>query len=276
MDSTLNPTRSTTFVIDSRDRDLTRFPLASHYEISLDEAVHDVVSMMLLVADVPFSTYLVQPSNSSIQAVLNSGPIVNANIPVGDYTGAALAAAVQTALQSHTSAPTSFTATYSIPLDNISVMCNTPFSLVFGGQGSIALEMGFAVGSTTVSTGSGSSYTAVPPFRRNRHLNQYVVLSIVPGCVITSINQNVNQGFAIITPNGSILSVTGEKLPRKTFNPPIARFSRFMIDFCNYDGSPVDFQNHDHRLDLLLISLRAAKYMPFAGLPTAQLSSRNE
>lgn len=275
MDSTLNPTRSTTFVIDSRDRDLTRFPLASHYEISLDEPVHDVVSMMLLVADVPFATYLVQPTNSSIQAILSSGTIINANIPVGDYTGATLAAAVQSALQSQTSSPTSFTASYSTPLDNISIMCNTAFSLVFGKTGTIALELGFAVGSATVSTLTGSTYTVAPLYRRNQHLNPYVILSIVPSCVITSINQNVNQGFAIITPSRSILSVTGEKLPRKLFNPPIARFSRFVIDFCNYDGSSVDFQNHDHRLEMLLISLRAAKYMPFAGLPTDQLSSRN-
>lgn len=275
MDSTLNPTRITSFVIDSRDRDLTRFPLASHYEISLDEAVHDVMSITLMVADVPFMTYLVQPSNSSIQAVLNNGSVINAIIPVGDYTGATLAVAVQTALQSQTSSPNTFTSAYSTPLDNISVTCNSPFTLAFHNTGSVALELGFATGSSTLSTSVGSLHTVFPPFRRNQHLDPYVVLSIVPGCVNTSVNQNVNQSFAIITPNRSILSIAGKKPPMKLFNPPIARFSRFVIDFCNYDGSPVDFQNHEHRMEIQLISLRAAKYMPFSGIPTAQLSSRN-
>lgn len=274
MESTLNPTRSTSFVIDSRDRDLTRFPLPSHYEISLDEAVHDVIRMRLLVADVPFASYLIQSTNNSIQAVIpgttTTPTVINATIPVGDYLGHTLAAAVQAALQANTSTGQyQFTAEYSTLTDNIIVTCTLEFSLVFAPAGSAALELGFAVGTTNYAVPSSpTSFVATPPFRRNSNLNPSLVLSIIPACVNTSINEHVNQSFAILTPNRSALSAAGEALSQKSFHPPIARFSRFTVDFSNYDGTPVDFQNHDHRIEILLTSLRAAKYMHFDGLPT--------
>lgn len=264
MDSTLNPTRATTLVIDSRDRDLSRFPLPSHYEISLDEAVHDVVSMTLLIADVPFVSYLIQPSSCTVQAVMSNGTSISAHVPVGDYTGLALAAAVQLALQEVTSSSNQpqFTASYMTLTDNISITCTSSFSLVFGLTGTMALELGFALGVSYPSVQQSPSVNIVqPPFRRNQHLNPAVILSILPSSVNTSVNQNINQSFAIITPNRNALSASGKALPQKTFSPSIARFSRAVIDFTNYDGSPVDFQNHDHRIEILLISLRAAKYI---------------
>lgn len=267
MESALNPTRSTYFVVDSRDRDLSQFPLANHYEISLEEAVHDVTTVKLLVADVPFVTYLVDSGNSALQAVVDNGPVLNAVVPTGDYTGAALATAVAAALQSTTTAHT-FTASYLTLTDNISVTCDAAFKMTFAQAGSLALELGFAVHTTVTSVPNSGRFTITPPFRRNKHLTPSVILSIYPACVNTSVAQSVNQSFAIITPNRNALSAAGERFPQKNFNPPVARFSRVMIDFLNYDGSPVDFQNHEHRIELLIVSLRAAKYLPFSGLPT--------
>lgn len=273
MESTLNPTRSTSFVIDSRDRDRIRFPLASHYEISLDEAVHDVFRMELLVADVPYAAYLIQSTNNTIQAIMTSvspPTCISATLPVGDYQASELSTAVAVALQSTTSASQyQFSASYSTLTDNISVTCTQPFDLVFDATGSVALELGFVTGSTNVGIPAGSEYAVTPPFRRDSHTNPSVILRIMPASVNTSINQNINQSFAIITPSRTALSAAAPNLARKTFHPPIARFSRFCVDFSNYDGTPVDFQNHDHRLEILLTSLRAAKYMRFEGLQTS-------
>lgn len=275
MESTINPVRSTSFVIDSRDRDRVRFPLASHYEISLDEAVHDVFRMELLVADVPFAAYLIQATNNTVQAVMtsNSPPTnIMATIPVGDYLPSELAEAVAVALQSATSSSQyQFSTSYSTLTDNISVSCTQPFDLVFDPTGSVALELGFVIGSTNVAatSSSGSDYVVTPPYRRNANLHPSVVLRILPASVNTSINQNTNQSFAIITPTRAALCAASRYLSRKTFHPPVARFSRFAVDFSNYDGTPVDFQNQDHRLEILLTSLRAAKYMRFDGLPTS-------
>lgn len=260
MESTLNPTRSTYFIVDSRDRDLVQYPLANHYEITLDEAVHDVVTLKLLVADVPFVTYLVTPGNSTIQVSVKNRPTQTAVVATGDYPlGPSLAAAVQTALQATTNQNT-FTVTYSSLTDNIIVACDGTFTMTFAETGSVALEMGFSVNTTVVSVPGNSTNTITPPFRRNQHLNPSVILSIYPACVNTSVTQSVNQSFAIVTPTRNSLSAAGDRLAQKTFNPPVARFSRVAIDFLNYDGSPVDFQNHEHRIELLFISLRAAKY----------------
>lgn len=271
MESTLNPTRTTNFVIDSTDRDMTRFPLASHYEIILDEAIHDVVTMHLLIADVPFVSYLIHETNNMITASMVGGGQVIGWVPVGDYTGPELANAVQTALQSQSTSSMTFTSSYSALTDNINVGCNIAFALIFGSTGSIALELGFATGTSYLAapSTSASQYVATPPYRRNSHLNPSIILSILPASVNTSVNQNINQSFAVISKNRSILSAAANDLPQKTFNPPIARFSRVTVDFVNYDGTPVDFQNHDHHIELMLISLRSAKYQPFDGLRTA-------
>lgn len=269
MESPLNPTRSTYFVIDSRDRNLSVYPLANHYEISLDEAVHDVVSLKLLVTDVPFVSYLISPANNVIMTNINGGATLRATVATGDYPAAAdLATAVLAALQSTTTSNT-FNTMYLAPTDNIRVTCNAPFTLTFPKTGSIALEMGFAAGTVGMaSVPSNNTNTITPPFRRNLHLNPSVILSIYPASVNTSITETVNQSFAIVNKNRSVLSAAGDRFPQKIFNPPIARFSRFMVDFTNYDGSHVDFQNHEHRIELLLLSLRSAKYLPFVGLPT--------
>lgn len=259
MDSTINSTRTTSFVISSIDRDILTYPLPSHYEIFLDEAVHDVVSMQLLVADIPFVSYLIQTNNCTLQAVLSNGVVISGVIPVGDYDGPSLAAAVQMALQG-VSPLTIMTAAYSKLTDNISVSCSAAFSLVFASTGSCALELGYAVGSSNNSSLVHSSNLVTPTFRMNSHKNPSCILSILPASVNTSVNQHVNQSFAIVTPSQNDLSASSTQLAVKYFNPPIARFSRVTIDFKNYDGSQVDFQNHDHRIELLLVSLRAAKY----------------
>lgn len=246
------------------------YPLANHYEIILDEAVHDVTTLKLLVADVPFVSYLVSSVNSAIQTNINgSATRLKAVVATGDYpVGTDLKTAVLTALQATTTSNT-FTTSYLVPTDNISVSCDAPFTLTFPATGSVALEMGFAVGTTVSSVPVGNTNTILPPFRRNQHLNPSVILSIYPACVNTSITDTINQSFAIVSPNRNALSAAGERFPQKTFHPPIARFSRLIVDFVNYDGSPVDFQNHEHRIEVLLLSLRSAKYLPFEGLQTS-------
>lgn len=264
MESTLNSTRVTNFVINSLDRDTSRFPSPSYYEITLDEAVHDVVSMQLVAADVPFVAYTISLLNNALSIVLPNGSVLGCVIPTGDYVGDTLASAVTTAFLPSSIAFT-LNASYSSLTDNITVTGSTPFQLVFSKIGSCALQLGFMVGSVNASVPSASSTinTVTAPFRMNHHYNPAIILSILPASVNTSVNQTVNQSFAILTPMRSALSAASDVLAKKFFHPPIPRFSRITLTFTNYDGSPVDFQNHDHRLELMFISLRSAKYQPF-------------
>lgn len=259
-----NPTCLTRLAIDSKDRDLTKFPLASHYEITLDEAIFDVLSMTLVVADVPFVSYLINPSNNMITLCLTDSSTLPATIPTGDYCGVSLASAVQSAVQQQCSTHgVTFTAVFSEVTDNICFTCSDPFSVKFPERGSIAKELGFAVDSTNVSTGSDNqTFTVRPPFRRDSHTHPSCILKMNQSSVLTSVNKTVNQSFAILTPSRNTLCAATSELPVKYFNPPMPRLMRLTIDFSNYDGSPVDFQNHDHRLEVLLTSTRSGKYQP--------------
>ena len=100
------------FVIDSRDRNRTRYPTPSMYEISFDEPVQDVESMEVIMADIPFSRYLIHDHNNQLR-VSTSLPVFDSSagafafggtthtlvIEPGDYTHEELVTAVQSALQ---------------------------------------------------------------------------------------------------------------------------------------------------------------------------------
>lgn len=277
IDSKINPTRFTRIAIDSRDRDVATYGNANKYVITLDEPVHDVLSMTLLVADVPFVAYMVGPLNNAMTMTLTGGSTGTVAIPSGDYSGDELAAAVGGALaaQFPNEIDTTINVVYSAVSDNISVVCTVAFTLTFGAQGSIARELGFAPSTTyaSVQVSGLDEYVLIPPFRRDSHTNPSMILCIQNVSVNTATNNNrdtnrrtldstVNQSFAVLTPSRSLLCSATNELPTKTFNPPISQLVHISIEFKNYDGSLVDFQNHDHRLELLLTSIRSAKYLP--------------
>lgn len=274
IDSKINSTRLTRIAIDSRDRKISTNANANSYVITLDEAIHDVLTMTLLVADVPFVAYLVDSTNNHATMTLSDGSSGVATIPTGDYSGDDLAIAVGAALaaQFPDSSTTVIKVVYSALTDNIQVTCSMGFSLTFDTLGSVARELGFAPGRTytavLVDELDNPQYILIPPFRRDHHANPSIILSIQNASVNTATNNNqllnsaVNQSFAILTPSRSLLCNSTQELPFKNFNPPIARLHSLTIDFKNYDGSLVDFQNHEHRLELLITSIRSAKYLP--------------
>lgn len=283
IDAKVNPTRLTRIAIDSRDRQIA-IPSnknSNSYMITLDEPIHDVISMTLVVADVPFVSYLIDASNNQLTMILADGsPPATATVPTGDYTGEALATALAVALaaQFPDQGNTTINTVYSALTDNISVACSMGFTLVFTAQGSIARELGFVPGSTYVAVStndkdSPDEYAVLPTFRRDSHTNPAIILSINNATVNTannnnldinkmSLNSTVNQSFAVLTPSRTLLCASTNELPFKTFNPPIAQLTQLSISFQTYDGNPVDFQNHEHRLELLLTSIRSAKYLP--------------
>lgn len=266
LDAKLNPTKTTRLVVDSRDRDLSKYPLPHSYTIRLDEPIHDVTTLTLIVSDVPFVAYLIDQSNNQLTIILADGTMGTATIPTGDYTGVSLAKAVSTALGAQFTSLT-IQAIHSDLTDNISFSCRKPFSVSFSANGSIARELGYSANTTYSSSPvqgeyypTTYTYTIMPSFRRDTHANPAILLAINSASVITSVNTNVNQKFAILTPMRNMLSVAAPDLPMKVFNPPVASLSVFSVEFTNYDGSPVDFQNQEHRLEFLLTSLRSAKY----------------
>lgn len=257
--ASLNSSLSKHIIVDSRDRDTQRFPNPSHYEIELDESIRGVVSIQLLLVDIPFSSYLVE-TNQQITATTDDAEF-HVSITSGDYDEIGLASEIGSSLQAaadNVSYDATFGAAYNPLLDNIGVSCSKPFKLVFNATGSIARELGFPENSTTLSVPSNASHIVTPPFRRDAHKHPYVVLSIESASVNTSTNSVVHQSFAVLTPQHNNAT---RIVAMKSFNPPI-RMTRVVVDLRNRDGTYYNFHNQDHRMELLFTTYQSPDYQP--------------
>lgn len=140
-------TRYRRIVVDSRTRNRGSYPTPAHYEVAFDEDIFNVRSVRLIVADVPFSAYLVGAGVAGgvpLEFPLAPGSppsdwaSVVAQLPQGDYASpedmtSALASALQAAASTAAGlgAPT-FAVAYLPRTDSFAVQCSAPFSLPFG------------------------------------------------------------------------------------------------------------------------------------------------
>jgi len=240
-----NERRQTRVVVDSRDRDRALYPLPSYYIVELETDIIEVTSGEVLIKDITLSSYLVNKYNNTFQ--LDNTDI---SIPFGDYTANALALVLADVLPG-------IVVVYDGPTDRLTFTRDDlePFSLSFG-NGDLALILGFIPGSRNDSTDIGQ---LVAPFRLNLAVNHYAVLRIDQFTINHSSNSVLHKSTALI---GRLdTQVVRSIVPiRKVFNPPIARLVKLVISFSDYYGNPYDFQNKDHRLEIMLESKKHASW----------------
>lgn len=257
-------TRTVRLIIDSRDRNHDLYPRPDEYDVKFDEQAEDVVSAELVRAHVPTHVaYVVGAANDELIVVVGTVSSV-VRVPHGNYEPAALASALAAAL------PPGLTATYDATTDRYSLVGSGAFSVVcrvekrgFDGtlssvypDHSIGQTLGFPVGIHTSDAGTG---VLVAPFRRNFDLNRYAVLHIDGFTANRAMNDVLNKSFAIIENNLSSRLDQCDR-PKKTFNPPVAKLTRLHIRWRDYHGNAFDFQNHDHRMELVLTLLKNNLY----------------
>ena len=160
-------------VIDSRTRDTGAYNSPSAYEVQFPDDINKVKSVRLVVADVPFASYLIGPGPSgSIPLKFGNNSAV-AQLPVGDYVSpsdmiASLSASLQAAAKASAggSAPV-FGAAYIPRSDKFAIMSSSPFSIPFASNlppvgmtswvtpiNSPARVLGFSAGSNYESVSS--------------------------------------------------------------------------------------------------------------------------
>jgi hypothetical protein len=103
------------YVIDSRDRNTNIYPSPASYSINLPESILNVESVKLLLADVPFSRYIVHNANNILH-ISETGNATNAiaiELITGDYEAVALANHIQSRLNAKCNAM------YTVTYDNI-------------------------------------------------------------------------------------------------------------------------------------------------------------
>jgi hypothetical protein len=72
------------------------------------------------------------------------------------------------------------------------------------------------------------------------------------GCdTLNSPSPAAHRAFAIIPRTNPSIAVDDMYPFKKSWTPPLARVSRMRVAFTDPDGMPYDFQNQDHRIDVL-------------------------
>jgi hypothetical protein len=271
------PLRQKRVVMDSRDRDQRFHPTPAQYEVRLEDDLDDVVSVQLLVADVPFSSFMVGAHSRdvpvSFQRSGSGGVQVEgvAQLDVGDYVSSSdMASVLGAALNQMASSLDQFMVEVVGRTDSLLIRGRTPFTLRFADspKGTAARLLGFAPQLDYPSVIDATPFAADhihvvrAPFRRDTRPSRYIVLNLTaPGAeVLQSNNNSTNRAFALLPMRQPEPSIQSDYPFIKRWDPPLSRVARLGVEFTDYDGVPYDFQNQDHHIELLFTCVQQRKY----------------
>ena len=244
----------TRIVIDSRVRDPILYPLQNDYYINFEDDITDVISAQLVYIDIPFSKYLINQYFNSLNITYN-GNTYNVVLPTGDYTDASFLTAMQGALNT-TIGTGAITITYNALLDNYTFTSTNNFGFNFQSQkNSLGMLLGFNINKNYVAT-SGANYVLNSEFRRNFKYNNYIIFDIDQFDLLKSADSSLNKSYATIPDNYDSLNISDNPQYIKIFSPPIPRLLKLHLQFSDRFGNPYDFQNQDHRFEILLTSFK--------------------
>lgn len=261
-----NDKRTTRLVIDSMFRDKTQYPNPNNYCFIFDDDVNDVVSAKLLSIDIPFANYLINTYFNKLYISINNEPQSIIELPIGNYSRSELANIITSCIQSIFD-DIEFNVMYNVNLDSFIFTCSVPFKLFFQGKpNSLESLLGFE-NKDYVSNINGSINKIQAPYRCNFNYNNYIVMCINGFDNNKSNSKPLNKSFAIISNIEGEIRISDDLSILKSFNPPLSRLPKITISFYDRYGNPYDFQNMDHRFELLLQSMKQRpKYQNIFGL----------
>ena len=244
-------TKTTRIVIDSKDRDVNLYPEPNSYEVRFDDDIEDVMNMQLVSIDCPLSSYMINKYFNTFTLIVNneSRDIV---LEEGDYTEQELATHITDMLNV---ASSGFLVTYTSKKDGFIFTGTAPFSISFKNQ-SIKNSLHSMLGFKHETYISNSSNVITSPYRKNFNFNNYIVMSIDQFDLLKSNSNNLHRTFAVIVKSYYDMNMGDIPQLIKYCTPPIARLSRIKISFKDRYGNPYDFQNIDHRIELLFTSFK--------------------
>lgn len=275
----------TKVVIDSRDRNTRMFPNPNRYDVPLDNDVRDVYKVKLVVAKVPQSAYLIDQTRRHLPFKFghvdvdheddsyfggSMEDLKEAQLEAGDYNAQDLAQEMERAMNEKANDPDTFRVSYVARQDKFVFRSKEEFTMLWRGKDTYDFQrvptstyrrgnLGRIVGfdkrdAFSKDDGSGQErpHVLTAPFRRNfSAYPDYVIMRIDGLEQNVSSNPVLDRSFAIITKEDT---QDYDIRASHTYDPPVARFNRVRISFYDYEGNPYDFQNQDHRLELLLVS----------------------
>lgn len=245
--------KKTRVIVDSRIRNTSLFPNQNKYDIEFDDNIDDIISCRLIYSDIPTPMYLVNSNFNKIVITIGSTDYT-ITLTNGNYTPVELATEIQTKLNSLGLA--TFGVTYVTLTDNYTFSCDTSFTLKFAGYvNPLNQLLGFSVANYV----SNVSNIVKSVFRRNFEYNNYLIMDIEQFDVIKSADQYLDKTFAIIPISYTNLNLYDKFNYTKYFSPTLNKLSSLKIRFYDKFGNPYDFQNMDHRFELLFESHKHKK-----------------
>lgn len=256
-------------IVDSRERNITLFPNPNAYEINLLEDLNNVTSMSLLHAEFPFDTYLVNSSNNVLILAYNN-VIYTVQIDIGNYTAQELATELTTLLNT-TVGSAIFLVEYNVRRDNFIFRCEDVFGLVFKGSSvrgtyndsmdtvyptnSCGRILGFGISnyaSLLNSTLPDKQNVINSEFKKNFNVQEYIVVHIEEVELNKSTSNSLQNSFAIVSKNNTTSGDFDNNFVVKYFTPPLKRLHKMRLSFVDFYGNLMDFQNQDHRMEILV------------------------
>jgi hypothetical protein len=96
-----------------------------------------------------------------------------------------------------------------------------------------------------------------PSFRANFEVEKYIVMVIDAMSINVSHNNVLHKSTVLVSRGDSLLNSKALTAPiKKYFNPTIGRIHKLNVRFIDYYGKPYDFQNQDHRFEIVYESRR--------------------
>ena len=256
-------------VVDSRERNISMFPNPNQYEINVIEDIQNVETLSLVSAEFPFDAYTVG-INSNTLVLAYDDALLKITVDYGNYTAADLATELQNTLNTVVGVD-DFVVTYNTKKDNFVFRCKNPFGLVFTGnqfkhpynstfdfapiEKSIGKVIGFGIKnyrSVPQSTNDAFINVINSEFKKDFSGTDYIVLKIDSFDLNKSTADSIQNSFAIITKTirGNPYAM---EFINKQFKPFLGKLTKIKVSLVDYNNVPYDFQNKDHRFELLLL-----------------------
>lgn len=249
----------TRLVVDSRVRNTKSFPNQNNYDILFDDDITDVISAQLIYVDIPFTNYLINQYFNTLN-ITYIGNIYIIVIDIGDYDNNSFIAEMQSKLNT-VIGNNMINITYNTKLDSYIFTSLNTFTFNFiGNKNNLAMLLGFSQDNNYISEsssgGQGGQYILNSPYRKNFNYNNYIIMDIDQFDLLKSIDRDLNKSYAMIPKTYDVLNIADHPQYIKIFSPPIPRLTKLHIQFSDRFGNKYDFQNMDHRFEILLTSFK--------------------
>ena len=252
-----------TYMLDSRDRDTSRYANPNDYVVDTNIVFRNVTSISLLSCVLPNTIYNIYANNNLIHFQETNGVDLIATIPPGNYDETTLPVAIKTALE------TAGNSVYNVSIDATTHKTTITsdlsggggiFTLLFAGDN---IKKGFSGSHVTLRTdsiGSVLGYLPTDLSGVNSYVSQGIVnLNTLPYLLLFIENADKYESTegpksafcqVIRDTDGSYSIHTNQTYFNnvKYYSPPMAKLDRLYIKFTDYWGNVIDFNAADHSL----------------------------